>query len=127
MSWVWIKRDVVLALHDEQIAEHGGLSGIRDVGMLDSALARPEQKAAYEEPTVSDLAASYAYGLAKNHPFCDGNKRTALVCMELFLVLNGYDLTISETECVTITLQLDAGDISEQELSQRLKDKIVKH
>jgi death-on-curing protein len=79
MVWRWVAKDVVLAIHDRQIAEHGGTSGIRDVGLVDSALARPQNLDAYGQPDVADLAAAYAYGIAKNHGFADGNKRTAWV------------------------------------------------
>ncbi len=79
MVWRWVAKDVVLAIHDRQIAEHGGTSGIRDVGIVDSALARPQNLDAYGQPDIADLAAAYAYGIAKNHGFADGNKRTAWV------------------------------------------------
>ncbi len=85
MSWIWIDPAVVLAVHDEQLAEHGGMSGIRDMGLLQSGLARPVQLETYGDPDVFDLAAAYAYGIAQNHPFVDGNKRTAYVVSMLFL------------------------------------------
>ncbi len=112
-SWVWIERSVLLAVHDEQLAEHGGAVGLRDAGLFDSALARPLNLAAYGEPDVADLAASYGVGLAKNHPFVDGNKRTAFVAVELFLALNGYALTASDADCVLTMLGVAAGDIDE--------------
>lgn len=121
-SWVWINADVVLAIHEEQLAEHGGSAGVRDLGLLYSALSRPKHLDAYaaEELTgtcINDIAAAYGYGLAKNHPFVDGNKRTALVCTELFLALNGYELLVSDEECVMITLALASGELKESEFS----------
>lgn len=114
---IWIRRDVVLAIHDEQGAEHGGQPGLRDAGLLDSALARPMNAAAYGEPDVPALAAAYAYGLARNHPFLDGNKRTALVVAELFLELNGWRLAATDAECVLTFVALAAGEVSEPDLA----------
>lgn len=111
--WVWIDRAVVLAIHSEQLAEHGGGDGVRDLGLLESALARPRNAASYGQPDVADLAASYAYGLAKNHPFIDGNKRTAFVALELFLELNGYSLEADDTQCVLTMLAMAAGETDE--------------
>lgn len=112
-DWVWIERLVMLAVHDEQLAGHGGAVGLRDEGLFDSALARPRHLAAYGEPDVADLAASYGVGLAKNHAFIDGNKRTAFVAVELFLVLNGYELVASDADCVLTMLAVAAGDLDE--------------
>ncbi len=98
---VWIDLDVVLAIHDEQLAEHGGQAGVRDRGLLESALARPRNQFSYGESFLPRLAASYAFGISRNHPFLDGNKRTSLVVAELFLDLNGLDLTASDETCVT--------------------------
>lgn len=112
-SWVWIERPVLLAVHDEQLAEHGGAVGLRDEGLFDSALARPLNLVAYGDPDFADLAAAYGVGLAKNHPFVDGNKRTAFVATELFLVLNGYKLVASDADCVITMLGVAAGDIDE--------------
>ena len=114
---VWIVRDVVLAVHDEQLAEHGGQPGVRDPGLLESALARPRNQYAYGETSIARLAASYAFGLSRNHPFLDGNKRTSLVVAELFLALNGLELAVSDAECVTTFLALAAGDLTEEELA----------
>lgn len=114
---VWIVRDVVLAVHDEQLAEHGGQPGVRDMGLLESALARPRNQYAYGETSIARLAASYAFGLSRNHPFLDGNKRTSLVVAELFLALNGLELAVSDAECVTTFLALAAGDLTEEELA----------
>ncbi len=112
-SWVWIEPAVIRAVHEEQLAEHGGAIGTRDVGLLESALARPMQLAAYGEPDVAALAASYGYGLAKNHPFIDGNKRTAFVAVELFLLLNGWELTATDAQCVLGMLAVAAGTLDE--------------
>ena len=114
---VWITLGVVLAIHDEQLAEHGGQAGIRDRGLLESALSRPRSQFAYGETALTRLAASYAFGISRNHPFLDGNKRTSLVVAELFLELNGCELTASDAQCITTFLQLAAGDLSEDQLA----------
>ncbi len=108
MSWTWILRDTILAIHDEQLAEHGGEPGIRSDALLDSALDRPKNKAHYARPSLAELAAAYAFGLIKNHPFLDGNKRTAAVVSELFLHFHNTELMIEA---------LAAGRISEEELA----------
>lgn len=120
-KWVWIDPRAILAIHDEQLAEHGGGSGLRDQGLLESALARPINLAAYENPDAAALAASYAVGLAKNHPFVDGNKRTAFVALELFLALNGYELMAGDVDCVVTMLAVAAGDIDETELAEWIR------
>jgi death-on-curing protein len=112
-SWVWLEEQVVLAVHEEQLAEHGGAPGIRDEGLLRSALARAHNLAAYGEPDAFDLGAAYGYGIARNHPFVDGNKRTAFVAVELFLVLNGVELRASDADCVLTMLSLAAGELDE--------------
>lgn len=112
-NWVWIERPVILAVHNEQLAEHGGAVGVRDEGLMDSALARPLNLAAYGDPDVADLAAAYGVGLAKNHPFVDGNKRTAFVATEMFLMLNGHKLVAGDADCVLTMLGVAAGDIDE--------------
>ena len=111
--WVWLDPSVIHAVHDEQLGEHGGAAGLRDAGLLESALARPLQLAAYGEPDAASLAAAYGFGLAKNHPFIDGNKRTAFVAVELFLALNGWSLTANDAECVMAMLRLAGGELSE--------------
>ena len=121
-TWVWIERLVLLAVHDEQLVEHGGAVGLRDAGLFDSALARPLNLAAYAEPDVADLAAAYGVGLAKNHPFVDGNKRTAFVAMELFLVLNGYKLLATDADCVLTMLAVAAGQMDEATFARWLRD-----
>jgi death-on-curing protein len=123
MNWRWLREDVVVAIHGEQIAEHGGSPGIRDVGLLSSALARPQHRAAYGEPTVFDLAAAYAFGIVSNHPFVDGNKRTGLLAAYVFLDLNGWELTALETEAVTAVLALAANEIDEVGFSNWIKDR----
>lgn len=112
-DWAWVTRDVVLAIHDEQLAEHGGATGVRDPGALDSALARPLNLVAYGAPDVAALAAAYAFGLAKNHAFVDGNKRTAFVVAEVFLDLNGFTLLADDADCVLTMLRLAASDLDE--------------
>lgn len=124
---VWIERALALAIHDRQLAEHGGGSGVRDEGMLDSALARPQQRYAYGNPPpdLADLAASLAYGLARNHPFVDGNKRTAHVCYRTFIALNGGELNASREEKYTAMLGLADGTVSEAAFAQWLRERIV--
>ena len=125
-SWVWIDPSVILAVHEEQLAEHGGAVGVRDAGLLESALARPRNLAHYGEPDVCQLAAAYAFGLAKNHPFIDGNKRSAFVATELFLALNGWRLDAPDTDCVVVMLSLAAGDIDEPGLAQWLRERVAR-
>ncbi len=116
---------VALAAHDEQLAEHGGAGGVRDRNMLESALARPRNLVAYGEPDAAELAAAYAYGIARNHPFMDGNKRTAAVVSETFLVLNGYELTCGDVELVTIFLALAAGELTPEQLADWFRNHLV--
>jgi death-on-curing protein len=123
MNWRWLREDVAVAVHGEQIAEHGGSSGIRDAGLLSSALARVHHRAAYRESTVFDLAAAYAFGIVSNHPFVDGNKRTGLLAAYVFLDLNGWELTASETEAVTAVLALAVNEIDEAGFSNWIKDR----
>jgi len=124
VTWEWIDKAVVLAIHAEQIKEHGGSTGLRDGALLESALARPENLAAYGTPDVADLAASYAFGVAKDHPFVDGNKRTAAILARLFLMLNGHDIAVSEADVVVAFLALAAGDMSETELAAWLRENL---
>jgi death-on-curing protein len=123
---VWVTREVAMAAHAEQLAEHGGGEGVRDAGMLDSAMARPQNLAAYEAPDAAALAAAYAFGIARNHPFVDGNKRTAAVVSETFLVLNGYSLRASDAELVVAFLALAAGELSETELADWFREHVDK-
>jgi death on curing protein len=115
-DWQWVTLDVALAAHAEQLAEHGGAAGVRDANMLDSAMARPLNLVAYGEPDAAELAASYAFGIARNHPFVDGNKRTAAVVSETFLLLNGHGLTCDDIELATTFLQLAAGEMTVDDL-----------
>lgn len=119
--WIWIEEAVVWAVHEAQLAEHGGSAGIRDSGLLASALARPLNLAAYGNPDGAALAAAYGYGLARNHPFIDGNKRTAFVCAELFLALNGSSLSADDANCVATMLALAAGDLAEADFAAWLR------
>jgi death-on-curing protein len=117
----WLNADVLRAIHHEQLAEHGGATGVRDEGLFESAVMRPQNLAAYEQPDVFELAAACALGLAKNHPFIDGNKRTAYVAMELFLWLNGLELLATDADCVITMLGVAASQISEAELADWLR------
>ena len=114
----WVGTSVVLAIHDEQLAEHGGGAGVRDETLLESALARPKNLFGYENAGMPHLAAAYAFGICKNHPFIDGNKRTSLVVAELFLALNGQVLEATDVECVMVWQKLAAGEMDEQGLAQ---------
>ena len=116
-DWVWIALEVAGAAHLEQLSEHGGGEGVRDAGLLESAMARPQNLVAYGTPDAADLAAAYAYGIARNHPFVDGNKRTAAVISETFLIMNGYALAATDAELVVAFLALAAGELSEEELA----------
>lgn len=124
---VWIDKALALALHDRQLAEHGGGAGVRDEGMLDSALARPQQRHAYGDPPpdLAELAASLAFGLARNHPFVDGNKRTAAVACETFILLNDGVLDASDDELYPLYLGLAAGDVAETDFAAWLRTRIV--
>jgi death on curing protein len=125
MEWKWVRLDVAMAAHAEQLAEHGGGDGIRDTGLLESAMERPKNLAAYADPDVAALAASYAFGIARNHPFVDGNKRTAAVISETFLGMNGYALTATDAELVVAFVALAAGDLSEAELTMWFRDHLL--
>ena len=124
---VWVRDDVVLAIHRRQLAEHGGGEGIRDPGLLDSALSRPKNLLAYstEEPDLALLAAAYAWGLARNHPFVDGNKRTAYVVCRTFLRLNGRDLDASQEEKYVTFLRLAEGRLTEQALAAWIREHLA--
>jgi death-on-curing protein len=123
----WLRDDVVVAIHSRQLAEHGGLDGIRDPGMLSSALAHPKNAFAYSEPKpdISALAAAYAFGIAKNHPFVDGNKQTAYVLCRTFLKLNGRDLDAADIEKYQTFLSLAVGTIDEFQLAQWIRSKLA--
>lgn len=120
----WLPKDIILAVHHRQLAEHGGAAGVRDEGLLDSALARPQNLFAYGEGDAAALAAAYAFGIARNHPFIDGNKRTAYVACELFLMANGFELASSDEESLAMMLGLAAGEIGEAEFAAWLRDNV---
>lgn len=121
----WLRLDAVLAIHQRQIAEHGGEAGVRDLGLLESALARPMNISAYEpDADIARLAAAYAFGVAKNHPFIDGNKRTALVACRTFLLLNGFQLTAQPADKYITFLSLAEGTVSEEELAEWIRERI---
>ena len=124
---VWITRSLALAIHDRQLAEHGGGSGVRDEGLLESALARPQQRYTYGDPPpdLADLAASLAFGLARNHPFVDGNKRTAHVAYRVFIVLNGAELVADEEEKYVAMLKLAEGSLDEAAFAGWLRPRIL--
>lgn len=118
----WIPKPVVLAIHDAQLAEHGGGRGLRDGRLLEAALNRPRNLFPFgDAPDLAALAAAYAYGLAKDHPFIDGNKRTSFVVCELFLALNGLDLDLDDTAAVTAWLTLASGGMTEAELAETIR------
>jgi len=121
-AWVWIDGVVLLAVHDEQLAEHGGAGGTRDIGLFESAIARPQHLAHYGTPDAADLAAAYGHGIARNHPFVDGNKRTAFVAAELFLLLNGLELLASDAGCVTTMLVVAASQMDEATFARWLRE-----
>jgi death-on-curing protein len=125
-SWRWLSSSLSYAIHDRQLAEHGGPDGVRDKGLVKSALARPQNLAAYEDPDAADLAAAYAYGLARNHGFVDGNKRTAWIAARVFVADQGLRLIFEKTDAVTAMEQVAAGNLSEPGLADwfraRLRD-----
>ncbi|MEO6226398.1 MAG: type II toxin-antitoxin system death-on-curing family toxin [Thermomonas sp.] len=126
---VWITRALALAIHDRQLAEHGGGSGVRDEGLLESALARPQQLHNYGDPPpdLADLAASLAFGLARNHPFVDGNKRTAHVAYRVFIKLNGAELVADDEDKYIAMLRLAEGSLDEAGFAEWLRSRIVAH
>jgi death-on-curing protein len=115
--WRWITAEVMYAIHDRQISEHGGRDGIRDTGLIESALARPKNLASYENPDAADLAASYAYGFARNHGFVDGNKRMAWIMARVFLLDNGFVMQFDQANAIATIEALAAGDIDEATLA----------
>ncbi len=120
----WLPKDLILDIHNRQLAEHGGGVGVRDEGLLESALARPQNLFAYGESDPAAPAGVYAFGIAKNHPFVDGNKRTAFVACELFLAANGFDLVASDEDCLAMMLSLAASEIDEAEFAAWLRDNV---
>lgn len=124
-KWIWVSIEVAIAAHAEQLAEHGGGDGVRDLRLLESAMARPQNLVQYGNPDIAELAASYAYGIARNHPFVDGNKRTAAVVSETFLVLNGSALRATDAELVVAFVALAAGELSEEELTDWFREHLA--
>lgn len=126
-AWHWLNVRLLHTVHDEQLAEHGGAAGVRDEGLLASALARAQQLAAYGDPDVADLAAAYAYGIVRNHPFVDGNKRSAFVAAQIFLRLNGSRIHADRADCVLTMLRLAAGEIDEAAYAAWLREHLAPH
>lgn len=119
---IWLSRELILAIHDEQIAEHGGSTGTRDEGLLESALALPLNRAGYCDPGMGELAALYAIAITRNHPFVDGNKRTAYVGLETFLRINGLVFPARDVECVVMMLRLAADDITDDDFTAWVRE-----
>jgi death-on-curing protein len=126
VSWRFVSKAEALALHRSSVAEHGGASGLRDEGLLESALARPLNLAAYGQPSITELAASYAYDLARNHPFIDGNKRCAFLVSAVFLELNGWELAAAEADAAVVFLKLAGGELEEAELVRWFEENAAK-
>jgi death-on-curing protein len=126
-SVIWVRADVVLAIHRRQLAEHGGSEGMRDAGLLASALDRPRNLAAYgdPQPDVAALASAYAFGIARNHPFIDGNKRTAFVVCRTFLILNGHDLTATREDKYATFVALASGELTDARLSAWIRENLA--
>jgi death-on-curing protein len=119
---IWLSPELMINIHAEQLAIFGGLAGLRDRGMLESALSRPVNKYAYGETDLAVLAAAYTFGLARNHPFADGNKRVAFAALIVFLGLNDIDFVVPETHATAIILELAAGNIGEEGLARWIRD-----
>jgi death-on-curing protein len=126
VNWRWLDKQALLLLHGESLAEHGGAAGMRDEGLLDSALARAPNLAVYDKPDVAELAAAYGSGISQNHPFVDGNKRAAFLSVGLFLALNGYRLAATQAEATIAVLALAAGELDEAEFAGWLRTHLVK-
>ena len=124
-AWRWVTRQEIEAVHERQLAEHGGGSGTRDLGALESALARPQNLALYGEPDASALASSLAFGIARNHPFVDGNKRSAWVGARLFLRLNNVPIAVDKSGATVMMQQLAAGELTEYEVAAWLRDRLT--
>ena len=123
-NWRWLDPRLAEALHAEQLAEHGGAAGIRDAGLLTSALSRPQNLASYGNPDVADLAAAHAWGIIRSHPFVDGNTRVALILCETFLVINGYELDADDVSLTMAFVELAAGTMDEATLAKWLRSRI---
>jgi death-on-curing protein len=122
----WLSLPLVLAIHDEQLVAHGGSGGVRDIALLESALSRPLNKWNYENAELPELAAAYAFGIARNHPFVDGNKRTSLLALYTFLGINGIDFVVPEADAAAMILSLAAGEVSEESLARWIRDNWLK-
>ena len=120
-GWIWLSRAALELLHGETLAEHGGALGLRDEGLLESALARPQHRLAYGKPDLADVAAAYGVGLAKNHAFVDGNKRAAFLAVGMFLALNGYRLTAPQADATLTMLAVAAGQMDEATFARWLR------
>jgi death-on-curing protein len=118
----WLTRQIVIAIHDEQLTIHGGAGALRDEGVLESALDRPKNRWSYEQAELPELAAAYAFGIARNHPFIDGNKRTSLLALYTFLGVNGVDFIVPEAEAAAMILALAAGEVNEEGLTRWIRD-----
>ncbi len=121
MTWRWVGKRALMLLHDESLAEHGGSSGLRDEGLLESALSRAQSLVSYGGPDIADLAAAYGYGIAKNHPFVDGNKRAAFLAVGVFLHLNGSRLVASQADATVAMFTLAAGDLDEAAFAEWIR------
>lgn len=127
MRSTWVLESVALAIHEAQLAEHGGIPGVRDEGLFSSAMARPQNLAAYgDHPDAAGLAAAYGFGLSRNHPFLDGNKRTAFVVMELFVNLNGWILEADDADCISTMESVASGSLPEKDLAEWLRSHIAR-
>lgn len=124
-NWRWIDKRALLLLHGESLAEHGGAAGMRDEGLLDSALARAQNLSAYGTPDVADLAAAYGCGISRNHPFVDGNKRAAFLSVGMFLALNGYRLAATQVEATVAVLSVAAGKFEEADFASWLREHLA--
>jgi len=120
----WVSVQVALSIHSAQLAEHGGIDGVRDLGLLESAMALPQHLASFGTPSLCELAASYGFGIARNHPFADGNKRTAFVVCLLFLAKNGLGVTATDADCIRVFWALAAGELTQAELAEWLADHV---
>ncbi len=127
MDYAWLSARDALAIHEEQLSEHGGADGVRDMGLLESALARPRNLLAYSKPDFADLAAAYAAGVARNHPFVDGNKRTAWMLAVVFLDLNGFDLEADMVDALQAMLSLAEGRIDETAFAAWMRPQLKRH
>jgi len=126
VSWRWVVSDVLYAVHDRQLTEHGGGEGVRDRGLIDSALARPQNLAAYDTPDAAAITASYAFGLCRNHGFVDGNKRTAWVIARVFLADNGLGISFDKFEAIRLMEGVAAGRLEEIEIASWFRERIVR-